>query len=50
MASGAWAFGGLNQARRGELTPAEIHARERKHKEKRRDRGEGCRIGPIIRW
>lgn len=55
--SGAWAFGSLrisrldsNQARRGELTPAEIHARERKHTEKRRERGVGGRIGPIIRW
>lgn len=35
-----------NQARRGELTPAEIRGREREEKEKRRDRGEG---GPSIR-
>jgi len=35
-----------NQARRGELTPTQTHARE----QKQRDRGEGGRIKPIIRW
>jgi hypothetical protein len=35
-----------NQTRRGELTPTQTHARE----QKQRDRGEGGRIKPIIRW
>jgi hypothetical protein len=39
-----------NQARRGQLTPAEIRALEPTTDEKQHNRNQGGRIGPIIRW
>ena len=39
-----------NQARRGQLTSAEIRALEPTTDEKQRNRNQGGRIGPIIRW
>ena len=39
-----------NQARRGELTPAELNARTREQEEQRRERPPPARVGPIIRW